>query len=50
MKYFMTGSDGFIGSHMKQRLAQNYDLGFLTVDLRCLDNFEMPRKILKQYT
>lgn len=34
MKIFMTGSDGFIGSHMKQRLSQNYDLGFLTVDLR----------------
>ena len=39
----MTGADGFIGSHMKQRLAPHYDLGFLTADLR--DHAEVRKQV-----
>lgn len=34
MRIFITGSDGFIGSAMKQRLNDKHELGFLTEDLR----------------
>ncbi len=34
MKIFITGHDGFIGSHMVQRLQSDHELGFLEYDLR----------------
>lgn len=34
MRIFITGADGFIGSHLQQRLKANHELGFLTHDLR----------------
>lgn len=34
MRIFITGSDGFIGSAMKERLQASHQLGFLTADLR----------------
>jgi len=34
MRIFITGSDGFIGSAMTERLKADHDLGFLTADLR----------------
>ena len=34
MRIFITGSDGFIGSAMTERLKEDHDLGFLTADLR----------------
>lgn len=34
MKIFITGSDGFIGQHMVERLQGDHELGFLTHDLR----------------
>lgn len=34
MKIFMTGYNGFIGMHMVERLQNQHDLSFLTVDLR----------------
>jgi len=34
MKIFLTGADGFIGSHMTKRLSPNYEIIKLTADLR----------------
>lgn len=34
MKIFITGSQGFIGQHMKNRLQEKHELSFLTEDLR----------------
>lgn len=34
MKIFITGHDGFIGSHMVERLQNDHELGFLEYDLR----------------
>ena len=34
MKIFITGHDGFIGSHMVERLKNDHELGFLEYDLR----------------
>jgi nucleoside-diphosphate-sugar epimerase len=34
MRIFITGSDGFIGSAMRERLGHKHHLGFLTEDLR----------------
>lgn len=34
MRIFITGSQGFIGQHMVERLKDKHELSFLTVDLR----------------
>ena len=34
MRIFITGHDGFIGSHMVKRLEGDHELGFLEYDLR----------------
>ena len=34
MRIFITGHDGFIGSHMVERLQNDHELGFLEYDLR----------------
>ena len=34
MRIFITGHDGFIGSHMVERLQDDHELGFLEYDLR----------------
>lgn len=34
MRIFITGSQGFIGQHMVERLQDNHELSFLTEDLR----------------
>ena len=34
MRIFITGADGFIGSHLQDRLRGSHELGFLTCDLR----------------
>ncbi len=34
MRIFITGHDGFIGSHMVERLQHDHELGFLEYDLR----------------
>ena len=43
MRIFITGSDGFIGSHMVKRLSPNHELSFLRADLR--DHDEVKRQV-----
>jgi nucleoside-diphosphate-sugar epimerase len=44
MRIFITGSQGFIGQHMVQRLGPNHELFFLTADLR--DHAEVREQLL----
>jgi len=46
MKILMTGSSGFIGTHLTQRLENNYELYHLKNDL--LDFKEVEKEILDQ--
>jgi nucleoside-diphosphate-sugar epimerase len=43
MRIFITGSDGFIGQHMVERLSPNHELTFLRADLR--DHDEVKRQV-----